>query len=217
MNVGDRIEAAKRQMVERQLRRRGIVDRRVLAAMRLVPRQRFVPELDPVEAYADRAWPIACDQTISQPYIVALMTQALELEGRERVLEIGTGSGYQAAVLSRLCREVVTIERHAELAAQAGAILDDLGYVNVERIVADGSLGWPPLAPYDRIIVTAAAEQPPPALLAQVAVDGRLVIPVGASDGQELQVYHRRDDQFEITNLTGCRFVPLVGQQGQPE
>jgi protein-L-isoaspartate(D-aspartate) O-methyltransferase len=203
-------DLAREQMLRRQLRRRGIHDRGVLDAMGRVPRERFVAEPVQVLAYADRALPISCGQTISQPYIVALMTQALELTGREKVLEVGTGSGYQAAILAELAREVVTIERHAELSRTAGALLAELGYRNVTCIQGDGSLGWPPEAPYDRIIVTAAAPSCPAALLAQLADPGVLVIPVGSGEGEELQAIRRKGQQQTVSHLSYCRFVPLV-------
>ncbi len=150
---------ARRQMVQRQLRRRGIGDARVLAAMGRVPREQFLPPPFRDQAYADCALAIDCGQTISQPYMVALMTEALQLSGGEKVLEIGTGSGYQAAVLAELARQVVTIERYAELSARAAAVLDELGYRNVTLLTGDGTLGWPADAPYDRILVTAAAQR----------------------------------------------------------
>jgi len=210
------IELARREMLSEQLRRRGITDRRVLEAMARVPRERFVPEEWQAQAYSDRALPIDCDQTISQPYIVGLMTQALQLSGHETVLEIGTGSGYQAAVLSRLAARVITLERHPELSTRAAEILADLNIHNVEPIVGDGSLGWPPAAPYERIIVTAAAATCPPALFEQLAEGGRLVLPLGDSDSQMLEVIHKTAGRAQVEHLCGCRFVPLVGQQAWP-
>lgn len=203
-------QAAIDEMLVRQVAGRGIRDGRVLAAMARVPRERFVAEETREFAFADRALPIACGQTISQPYIVALMTEALELQGAERVLEIGTGSGYQAAVLAELVEQVVSIERHAELSEQAGRRLSALGYRNVELHVADGSLGWPAGAPYDRIIVTAAAERCPPALIEQLKEGGKLVLPLGADDGQVLTLLEKTPRGLESTELTECRFVPLV-------
>ena len=199
-------------MLSSDLLDRGIDDPRVLNAMARVPRERFVLPQSMAEAYADRALPIECGQTISQPYIVGLMTQALELTGREHVLEVGTGSGYQAAVLAELAHDVVTIERHAELSDQAAAALAEMGYANVKLLVGDGSQGWPPGAPYDRIIVTAAAERCPPALFEQLAEGGILVIPVGRDDGQMLERIRKRDGRAEIQHLSACRFVPLVGE-----
>ncbi len=193
---------------------RGICSPRVLNAMARVRRERFVPEGARHLAYADRALPIACDQTISQPYIVALMTEALQLSGDERVLEIGTGSGYQAAVLAELAAEVVTVERHAALSEAARAVLDELGYTNVRCIVGDGTQGWAEGAPYDRILVAAAAAQIPPALEEQLAERGTLVIPIGPADSQVLEAYHKIGRRLHAEPLSGCRFVPLVGAQG---
>ncbi len=204
-------------MIAEQLKRRGITAPRVLAAMAKVPRERFTPNVSAVEAYADRAWPIDCEQTISQPYIVGLMTQALELEGTEHVLEVGTGSGYQAALLALLSRSVVSIERHAQLSAEAGRVLASLAIPNVKLVVGDGSLGWTDDAPYDRIIVTATATECPPALWEQLAEGGTLVIPVGDAKTQVLQAIRKKDGRPHRTTLSGCRFVPLVGEQGWPE
>jgi protein-L-isoaspartate(D-aspartate) O-methyltransferase len=208
---------AARQDMIRQLSERGITSPRVLAAMARVPRERFVPEGAAHLAYADRALPIRCDQTISQPYIVALMTEALGLSGYERVLEIGTGSGYQTAILAELAGSVVTIERHAELARDAAEVLADCGYTNVQLVAGDGTQGYAEQAPYDRILVAAAAAQVPPALEAQLAEGGTLVIPVGASDGQILQAYHKVGGKIYAEPLSGCRFVPLVGAQDDAE
>ena len=210
-------QAAKQDMLRRQLQQRGIDDPRVLAAMAKVPRERFVPAEVRDHAYADRALPIDCGQTISQPYIVALMTQALELSGQELVLEIGTGSGYQTAILAELAREVVSIERHAELTAKARAALSELGYANITLLTGDGTLGWPPRAPYDRILVTAAAAICPPPLWAQLAEGGILVIPLGGRDSQTLQVMRKEDGLPRTSSISGCRFVPLVGSEGWPE
>ena len=204
-------------MVQRQLRRRGIGDARVLAAMGRVPREQFVPPPFRSEAYADCALAIDCGQTISQPYMVALMTEALQLSGGEKVLEIGTGSGYQAAVLAELARQVVSIERYAELSARAGAVLEELGYRNVTLLTGDGTLGWPAGAPYDRILVTAAAQRAPEALLTQLAEGGILVVPVGSRSVQTLEAIRRVGDAFETVELSSCRFVPLVGAEGWPE
>ena len=183
------------------------------AAMAKLPREQFIrPELRD-QAYSDCALGIDCGQTISQPYIVALMTQALELSGGEKVLEIGTGSGYQTAILAELVQEVVS-ERHPELSARAAAILRQSGYGNVTLIVGDGTLGWPPAAPYDRIIVTAAASHIPPPLLEQLKDGGLLVIPVGGPDLQTLQAIRRTGNTQQVVNLSACRFVPLVGAEG---
>ena len=213
----DDSQQARRRMIAEQLERRGIKAPRVLAMMAKVPRELFTPDVSTVEAYADRAWPIDCQQTISQPYIVGLMTQALELEGTEHVLEVGTGSGYQAAILALLARSVVSIERHAQLSAQAGQALASLGIPNVKLMVGDGSLGWPDDAPYDRIIVTATATECPPALWEQLVEGGTLVIPVGDADSQVLHSIRKKDGHPVRTTLSGCRFVPLVGEQGWPE
>ncbi len=207
----------RQQMVYSQLRRRGIRDEAVLAAMGRVPRERFVPARMAHQAYADRALPIDCDQTISQPYIVALMTQALECSGKERVLEIGTGSGYQTAILAEVAQEVISMERHAPLSKQAGAVLAELGCQNVTLVVGDGTLGWPGRAPYDRIIVTAAAAQCPPALFEQLEEGGVLVIPLGGQDCQTLHAIRKQKGKPHPSNLSPCRFVPLVGAQGWPE
>lgn len=203
---------ARHAMVREQLAQRGITDSRVLEAMDRVPRERFISKELQDEAYADRALAIECEQTISQPYMVALMTEALELRGEERVLEVGTGSGYQTAILAQLVREVVTIERHEDLSRRAGALVRELGYQNVEFIVGDGGFGWPKRAPYDAIIVTAAASDVPAPLLAQLREGGVLVIPVGDRDGQVLKAIRKVDGRAVETSLSGCRFVPLVGE-----
>ena len=210
-------EDARAQMLHQQLQRREIHDGNVLAAMGRVPRERFVSRRMLHQAYADRALPIGCGQTISQPYIVALMSQTLECSGHETVLEIGTGSGYQTAILAEIAREVISIERFADLSKQAGALLGELGYGNVTLAVGDGTLGWLNRSPYDRIIVTAAAARSPPALVEQLQEEGILVIPVGAYDYQHLQVIRKVDGSPRSTNLSPCRFVPLVGAQGWPE
>lgn len=203
--------AARREMVQSQLVLRGIKSPRVLEAMGRVPREKFVPEHLQDEAYADRALPIDCEQTVSQPYIVGLMTEALALTGAERVLEIGTGSGYQAAVLSELAQSVISLERHAALSLQAGAALHALGHRNVKLHVCDGNQGWPDGAPYDRIIVTAAAAEIPPALFEQLREGGIMVIPLGASHSQILYAIHKINGRPRATELSGCRFVPFVG------
>jgi protein-L-isoaspartate(D-aspartate) O-methyltransferase len=208
------LQAAKDEMLRSQLRQRGIHDQRVLEAMGTVPRERFVPADLRANAYGDRALPIDCSQTISQPYIVALMTEALELSGDELVLEVGTGSGYQTAILARLAHEVVSIERHAALTLQAEAALAELGCSNVTLLTGDGTLGWPPRAPYDCIMVTAAAAECPPPLLAQLAEGGRMVIPLGDRESQVLQLMRKQSGRLRITDLSSCRFVPLIGEQG---
>jgi protein-L-isoaspartate(D-aspartate) O-methyltransferase len=205
------------EMIERQIRARGVTETRVLAALRAVPRHRFVPDDCREAAYEDRPLPIGEGQTISQPYMVAAMTAALDPPPGGRVLEVGTGSGYQAAILAQLAREVITIERHARLAARARAVLEDLGLTNVRVIVADGSLGWPEGQPYDGIMVTAAAPQVPEALRSQLAIGGRLVIPVGSTGYQELIVETRQVSGFAREARDGCVFVPLIGAEGYPE
>jgi protein-L-isoaspartate(D-aspartate) O-methyltransferase len=201
-------------MVERQLRRRGIGDEGVLAAMGEVPRERFVAEPERRRAYADTALPIGHGQTISQPWIVAAICQALELEGSETVLEVGTGSGYSACILARLAARVITIERIAELAAEARARLAELGVENVEVRVGDGSKGLPERAPFDGIAVHATAPEEPHSLLAQLAEGGRLVVPI-ASDGADLlTVFRRNGDRTSSEVVAPCRFVPLVGDEG---
>lgn len=197
------------------LKRQGIWDERVLAAMRRVPRDRFVPDAPLEQAWANIPLPIGSDQTISQPYVVALMTTSLGLTGRERVLEIGTGSGYQAAVLAEIAVQVYSIERHAALADTARDVLAELGYRNVAIRVGDGSLGWPEEAPFDRIIVTAGAPKVPTPLLQQLQPEGgRIVIPVGESDDQILLMVERRGDDLLEQPLGPVRFVPLIGEQG---
>ena len=197
-------------MVAQQLARRGIRDQRVLGAMSRVPREAFVSEGLADEAYADSALPIDCEQTISQPVIVAMMTQALQLTGDERVLEVGTGSGYQTAILAELAVAVFSVERHADLSRQAEARLRRLGYQNIFLKVGDGALGWPEEAPFDRIIVTAAAEACPPALWHQLIEGGVLVGPFGPDYEQALYEMHKIGGQPQSKLLTGCRFVPLL-------
>ena len=203
-------------MVETQIAARGVRDTRVLDAMRTVPRHLFVPTHARAESYADRPLPIGQGQTISQPYIVAAMSELLAPKASDRVLEIGTGSGYQTAVLAALSREVITIERHAELAAQAGRVLADLKIENVDIRVGDGSEGYPDGGLFDRILVTAGAPAVPESLKAQLAPEGRLVIPVGPSHVQHLLVIDRRGDQFVETQGDACVFVPLIGREGWP-
>lgn len=202
------------RMVERQLRGRGIEDERVLAAMGRVPRERFVPERLRRRAYDDSALPIGAEQTISQPWIVAAICQALELRGTERVLEVGTGSGYSAAVLALLAAEVIGIERHESLAREATAALDSIGADNVQVLVGDGSRGYPQGAPYEAIAVHAAAPAPPPALIAQLAEGGRMVVPVAGDGGDELTLLRRHGEAVEPEAIAPCRFVPLIGEEG---
>jgi protein-L-isoaspartate(D-aspartate) O-methyltransferase len=202
------------RMVERQLRRRGIGDERVLAAMAEVPREEFVPERFRHRAYADSALPIGEEQTISQPWIVAAICQALELHGSERVLEIGSGSGYSAAVLARLAASVIGIERVEALAVEARRRLAHLGVDNVELLVGDGTRGLPERAPFEAIAVHATAPAPPQALLAQLADGGRLVTPIAADRVDLLTVFRREGDDFHRTEIGPCRFVPLIGEEG---
>lgn len=199
---------------EHQLRRRGIDDPRVLDAMTRVPREAFVPERARAHAYDDAALSIGHDQTISQPYVVACICQALALTGDERVLDVGTGSGYQAAVLAELAADVVSIERVPELAAHAREALAAAGYSRVEVIVGDGSVGVPDRAPFDAIAVGAATRRPPPSLLAQLSAGGRLVMPVGSARLQRLTLIERTSDGFVTRRLADVRFVPLVGAEG---
>ena len=207
-------EAARRAMIETQIERRGVRDAHVLNAMRAVPRHAFVPADLRSQAYEDAPLPIGAGQTISQPYMVAAMTAALKLLGNERVMEVGAGSGYQAAVLSILCREVVTLEYRAELAAATAKRLAEMHYDNIHVHCGDGTLGLLEMAPFDAILVAAGAPAPPPPLLAQLAEGGRMVIPVGTLENQELQLIERRNDMFQTTVLDNCRFVPLIGAHG---
>jgi protein-L-isoaspartate(D-aspartate) O-methyltransferase len=207
--------AARAKLIEHL--RTEIKDERVLAAMARVPRECFVPlEYRPL-AYEDRPLPIGCDQTISQPLIVALMTQALELTGDEKVLEVGTGSGYQAAILAELARRVITVERFPALAENARQALDSLGYTNIVIHLATETLGWLQEAPYEAIIATAAAPKVPPDLLAQLAIGGRMVIPVGSLYTQDLYKITRQKTRNKVENLGCCRFVPLVGKDAWEE
>lgn len=206
-------------MVERQLRRRGIIDERVLGAMGAVPREEFVPEPIRSRAYADSALPIASGQTISQPWIVAAICQALELKGSERVLEIGTGSGYSACVLAGLCAGVITMERHDALAREAEAVLRELGIASVEVVCGDGSVGMPARGPFDAIAVHAALPAIPHTLLSQLAAGGRLVAPVAGAggDGEALTMFQRRSDGVRSEVISACAFVPLIGAEGYAE
>ena len=205
-------------MVAAQLQARGIRDERVLNAMARVPRHEFVSADYRDQAYEDHPIPIAEGQTISQPYIVALMTEVLALSSEDKVLEVGTGSGYQTAILAELAREVISIERHAALAETSQALIERLGYRNVRVLVGDGSAGVQEFAPYDAIMVAAAAPSVPDALWQQLAEGGRLVVPVGPPEAQELQLVQKMNATPRMRRIEGCRFVPLIGQQGyKPE
>ncbi|HWT90099.1 MAG TPA: protein-L-isoaspartate(D-aspartate) O-methyltransferase [Solirubrobacterales bacterium] len=202
------------RMVERQLRARGIEDERVLAAMAEVPREAFLPQGMRRQAYADSALPIGEEQTISQPWIVAAICQGLRLGGAELVLEVGTGSGYSAAVLSLLADHVVSVERHEPLSRRARRALESLGVGNVELMVGDGSLGVSERAPFDAIAVHAAAPEAPPALLGQLVEGGRLVVPIASGEADMLTVLRRVGEGFEREAIGPCRFVPLIGEAG---
>jgi protein-L-isoaspartate(D-aspartate) O-methyltransferase len=208
---------ARQEMVETQIRRRHITDSRVLECLERVPRHEFVPAEFRDRAYEDAPLPIGEGQTISQPYIVAAMTAALRLQGNERVLEIGTGFGYQAAVLACLAREVFTVEFRAALATEAAERLACLGYNNAHVHCGDGTLGLPEFAPYDAILVAAAAPSVPAPLLAQLAEGGRMVVPVGDVENQDLQLIEHSHDTFRTIMLEPCRFVPLLGAYGWKE
>ena len=211
----DDLDKARREMVQKQVRARGVEDRRVLTAMEQVPRHRFVPDDMRGSAYDDKPLPIGWDQTISQPYIVGLMTDLLDLKPSHKVLEIGTGSGYQAAVLSRLVADVYTIEIVKPLGEQARGTLERLGYSNVHTRIGDGYKGWPEAAPFDAIIVTAAPPQVPKPLLDQLAPGGKLVVPEGSS-WQDLTVYTRqKDGSFHKETVLPVRFVPMTGEAQQ--
>lgn len=207
-------QAARKRMVERQIARRGITSPRILDAFSDVPRHMFIPESQHLFAYQDGPLPIGKGQTISQPYIVAYMTKHLNLEGEERVLEIGTGSGYQAAILGKLAGEVHTIERHPSLAESASRLLQDLGFENIHVHVGDGTKGLPDFAPYNAIMVTAAAPEVPTPLLDQLADGGRLIMPVGGRIGQVLHLYQRREKGVQREALAPVAFVPLIGDHG---
>ena len=207
----DPFAVAREQMVDRQLAARGIRDERVLAAMRRVPRHELVPERERPHAYEDRPLPIGHGQTISQPYVVAAMSEAVGLSGGEKVLEIGTGSGYQAAVLAELSATVYSIELEPELAERARKDLTRLGYTRVHVRAGNGYHGWPEQAPFDAIVVTAAPDHVPPALLEQLAVGGRMVLPVGSFD-QELVLIRKDEDGVHRESLMGVRFVPMRGE-----
>jgi protein-L-isoaspartate(D-aspartate) O-methyltransferase len=214
LNSGDDTGHERARMVEEQLRNRGIHDERVLRAMGRVPRHNFLPEDKRMLAYRDGPVPIGQGQTLSQPYMVALMSQCLALQGHEKVLEIGTGSGYQSAVLLELAAELYTVERIALLASQAEAVLHRLGYSRFYLRVGDGTEGWPAAAPFDAIMVTAGAPQIPESLVAQLAEGGRLVIPVGSRFSQILSTCIRHENGCVSESSTPCVFVPLIGRHG---
>ncbi len=215
-DTGTNFEELRLGMVARQIRRRGIRAERVLDAMESIPRHLFVPAEQEPSAYMDEPLPIGEGQTIAQPFMVAAMAEALLLEGHERVLEVGAGSGYQAAILSMLAMEVIAIETRPSLAVSAGEKLSRLGCTNVRVEIGDGSLGFPAAAPFDAILVTAAAPAIPPPLLDQLAEGGRLVIPVGPANQQELLRIARRGGETHSEALYACRFVPLLGRHGWP-
>ena len=210
-------ERVRFEMVENQLMRRGIRDKRTIEAFMKVPRHKFVPHDLLDIAYTDQPLPIGQGQTISQPYMVALMTELLQLKGDERVLELGTGSGYQAAILAELSHFVYSIERIATLAERAKKLLTELGYKNFEIKVGDGTLGWEEKAPFNAIIVTAGAPSIPESLINQLAPNGRIVIPVGNCYSQELILGIKRGDGLKKRTITGCIFVPLIGKHGWEE
>lgn len=198
------------QMIEKQLIARGIKDQRVLDAMRNVPRHLFTDFSYRHEAYEDYPLPIGCEQTISQPYIVALMTESLQLKGSEKVLEIGTGSGYQTAVLAELAGHVCSVERHGPLSATAEKTLQQMEYNNISFKKGDGTLGWPEEAPFDGILVAAAAKKVPPSLLEQLSAGGRLIIPIGGGLVQKLVLFSKDARGVQELHLCACRFVPLI-------
>lgn len=210
----DQYRTGRERMVQEQLRSRDIIDETLLAVMAEVPRHCFVDDAMRGRAYGDHPLPIGAGQTISQPYIVAFMTQALRLTGHEKVLEIGTGSGYQTAILCRLCSQVYTVERINSLLAGARKIFDQLRYYNIRSKLDDGTIGWPENGPYDAIIVTAGGPEIPEPLIEQLADPGRLIIPVGTQHVQELQLLEKKQGQVEVTNLASVRFVDLVGEYG---
>ena len=207
----------RKRMVEEQLIPRGIKNQRLLDAFYKVERHKFVPEDLRGSAYADFPVPIGEGQTISQPYIVALMTQCLDLTGEEKVLEIGTGSGYQSAILAELAKEVYTIERYANLAKRAETILKESGYKNITIKVGDGTLGWKEIAPFDRIIITAASPRIPLPLTEQINESGKMVLPLGEPLSQVLTVVEKKKEKLESIQVCGCVFVPLIGKYGWKE
>lgn len=207
----------RRDMIERHLKSRGIDAPDVIEAMKLTPREHFVPGTMKKEAYDDRALPIQCGQTISQPYMVAYMTQALDVRPSSRVLEIGTGSGYQTAILARLCRQVYSVERVPALHRQAATTLGTMSVANVTLVIGDGSQGLPAHAPFDRIIITAGAPKAPESLLRQLVDGGRLILPVGGKGEQTITWYDRQGEGWSQESGIGCRFVRLIGEEGWPD
>lgn len=216
-NEKNRYEISRRVMIEHHLRGRGIHDQRVLDAMEHIHREAFVPEKYAAQSYDDNPLPIGVGQTISQPYIVALMSQCLKLTGSENVLEIGTGSGYQTAILAALARNVCTIERFHELSESAQTVLGKLGMENIEYAIGDGSCGWPTDRQFDRIIITAAVPQIPEPLENQLTEGGLLVAPVGGPLTQELILAEKKNGQLQTQTVCGCRFVKLIGKYGYSE
>jgi protein-L-isoaspartate(D-aspartate) O-methyltransferase len=212
----DHFAVARQNMVETQLRARGIRDERLLSAMSEIPRHEFVEPQYRSQAYEDHPLPIDAGQTVSQPYIVGLMLELLRLEPSSKVLEIGTGSGYQTAILAKLAAHVYTVERHAELAREAEKNLSRLGLANVTVVVGDGAQGLPEFAPFDAIVVSAAAGEIPGPLFTQLREGGRMIIPIGPPEVQELQLVRKREGKPLITLLDGCRFVPLVSGGASP-
>ena len=209
-------DAQRSRMVEEQIKARGLTDERLLAAFRKVPRHLFVPRELQAEAYEDHPLPIASGQTISQPYIVALMISRLRLQGHERVLEIGSGSGYQTALLAELALEVFSVERLPELLRQVKERLDQLRYLNVHLSAGNGTLGWPKHAPYNAILVSAAAPEVPAPLVEQMAEGGRMILPIGPSSAQRLNEIENRRGSITRREIAGCVFVPLIGRYGWP-
>jgi len=213
----DHLVELRHAMVETDLIRRGIRDTRVVEAMNKVPREQFVAPEFREQAYEDRPLPIGEGQTVSQPYIVAVTLAALSLQGSETVLEVGTGSGYQTALLAELAEQVYSIERHGTLADSARFALQRLGYRNVEVTVGDGTRGWPERAPFDAIVVSAAAPRLPEDMFAQLREGGLMVVPVGPAEAQDLQLIRKIEGRPVVTSLNACRFVPLIGAQGYPD
>ena len=210
----DEFYDARKKMVEEQLVKRGITNQQVLDTMLKVQRHLFVDNKNLKEAYSDSPLPINCSQTISQPYIVALMTELIEPDKNKKVLEIGTGSGYQTAILAELCKKIFSVERHKILAEKAQKKLKSLGYKNIQIKTEDGTIGWKDKAPYDAIIVTAAAPEVPDALVKQLKDRGKMVIPVGPHFQQNLELILKRGDSYISKTICGCVFVPLIGKNG---